>query len=320
MPDQQINLLCIDGGGFKGLSALVIIRKIMELVDHNCPPKPCEFFRMIGGTGTGGLIAIMLGRLEMTVDECMEEYVALHATIFKKSNFWNSKQVRYDYAALEAGLKRLLRQKRMDEQTLLKNSSEQACKVFVTATSAGSCTLALLSSYYRRRGVSELYDHARILDAVKITIATATGSGPVSIGPTGRQFLDGETGANNPVFTLWEEAESMFSGGGPLEQYLNCMVSVGCGIRSLERFSTSPARLARLLANIATETEETAKRFQHARHAIFDKGIYHRFSAPSVGDIALDDFEDKLSIIQMTDSYIDSKEFQDRMSLCESRM
>ena len=31
-------------------------------------PKPCEHFDLIAGTGTGGLIAIMLGRLRMDVE------------------------------------------------------------------------------------------------------------------------------------------------------------------------------------------------------------------------------------------------------------
>ena len=29
--------------------------------------KPCEYFDLIGGTGTGGLIAIVLGRLQMVL-------------------------------------------------------------------------------------------------------------------------------------------------------------------------------------------------------------------------------------------------------------
>ncbi|KAL1994544.1 hypothetical protein VTN49DRAFT_2014 [Thermomyces lanuginosus] len=41
-------------------------------------PRPCDQFDLIGGTSTGGLgrwiIAIMLGRLRMTIDECIKEY------------------------------------------------------------------------------------------------------------------------------------------------------------------------------------------------------------------------------------------------------
>lgn len=31
------------------------------------PPRPCEIFDLICGTSTGGLIALMLGRLEMVI-------------------------------------------------------------------------------------------------------------------------------------------------------------------------------------------------------------------------------------------------------------
>ncbi|KAF1834943.1 hypothetical protein BDW02DRAFT_485455, partial [Decorospora gaudefroyi] len=35
------------------------------------PPKPCDCFDKIGGTSTGGPLAIMLSRLRMTVEECI---------------------------------------------------------------------------------------------------------------------------------------------------------------------------------------------------------------------------------------------------------
>jgi len=62
-------LLSLDGGGVRGLSSLLILREIMEEVGRRKrikpPPLPCEYFDLIGGTSTGGLIALMLGRLRM---------------------------------------------------------------------------------------------------------------------------------------------------------------------------------------------------------------------------------------------------------------
>jgi patatin-like phospholipase/acyl hydrolase len=51
---QNLKLLCLDGGGVRGLSSLYILKQLMEAVDKRNPPKPCNFFHMIGGTSTGG--------------------------------------------------------------------------------------------------------------------------------------------------------------------------------------------------------------------------------------------------------------------------
>ena len=60
-------VLSLDGGGVRGLSSLLILSEIMEDIDRvtDEPPKPCDYFDLIGGTSTGGLIAIMLGLLRM---------------------------------------------------------------------------------------------------------------------------------------------------------------------------------------------------------------------------------------------------------------
>jgi patatin-like phospholipase/acyl hydrolase len=69
-------LLAFDGGGVRGLSSLLIVERLMQEVqrireEEGDPtpddklPLPCEYFDLICGTSTGGLIAIMLGRLRM---------------------------------------------------------------------------------------------------------------------------------------------------------------------------------------------------------------------------------------------------------------
>jgi patatin-like phospholipase/acyl hydrolase len=51
---EQLCLLSLDGGGVRGLSSLCIIEELMRKVDKENPPKPCDYFDMIGGTSTGG--------------------------------------------------------------------------------------------------------------------------------------------------------------------------------------------------------------------------------------------------------------------------
>ncbi|KAK8118316.1 uncharacterized protein PG998_002942 [Apiospora kogelbergensis] len=41
-------------------------------------------FDLIGGTSTGGIIAIMLGRLGMTVNACIEAYDQISQTAFTR--------------------------------------------------------------------------------------------------------------------------------------------------------------------------------------------------------------------------------------------
>jgi patatin-like phospholipase/acyl hydrolase len=54
MPGSELRLLTVDGGGVRGLSALMILEQLMEAVDPDVPPKPCDYFDIIGGTSTGG--------------------------------------------------------------------------------------------------------------------------------------------------------------------------------------------------------------------------------------------------------------------------
>jgi patatin-like phospholipase/acyl hydrolase len=54
MPGKDLNLLSLDGGGIRGLSSLYILQRLMEAVDQQRPPKPCDYFDLIAGTSTGG--------------------------------------------------------------------------------------------------------------------------------------------------------------------------------------------------------------------------------------------------------------------------
>lgn len=122
-----------DGGGVRGLSSLHLLNAVMARAAPG--KKPCEVFDMIGGTSTGGYIAIMLGRLRMTVDDCIQKYHDFMVQVFnkgfveKRADFLVN-GVFYDEGVLEGLIKQLVQEKTGDsEAKLLEEGGEPACKV-----------------------------------------------------------------------------------------------------------------------------------------------------------------------------------------------
>lgn len=71
---------------------LIIIQELMHRtyveLEGKAPrrdqiPKPCDHFDLICGTGTGGLIAIMLGRLRLDLETCKEVYIRMTRKVFE---------------------------------------------------------------------------------------------------------------------------------------------------------------------------------------------------------------------------------------------
>lgn len=52
----ELRLLSLEGGGVRGLSALIILEQLMKAVNPQSPPKPCDYFDMMGGTSIGGQV------------------------------------------------------------------------------------------------------------------------------------------------------------------------------------------------------------------------------------------------------------------------
>jgi len=94
------NTKCVaDGGGIRGISTLVILEHLMQEINSSIkngrkprttkPEKdvqPHEIFELVAGTSTGGLIAVMLGKLGMTVADCIQAYHNISKDIFGKKH------------------------------------------------------------------------------------------------------------------------------------------------------------------------------------------------------------------------------------------
>ncbi|TFK47853.1 hypothetical protein OE88DRAFT_1616504, partial [Heliocybe sulcata] len=72
-------VLSLDGCGFRGLSTLLILEKIMEETSKRAGEevRPSQAFDIICGSSTGGLIALLIGRIDLDCRAAIEIYKAL---------------------------------------------------------------------------------------------------------------------------------------------------------------------------------------------------------------------------------------------------
>jgi len=75
----------------------------------------------------------MLGRLRMTIDECIDAYLSLSDQIFQKKRhrvtIKGNIQGRFDSEELAQAVKKIVTGKGLQEDTLLKDESGDACKM-----------------------------------------------------------------------------------------------------------------------------------------------------------------------------------------------
>ncbi|KAK5010428.1 hypothetical protein LTR28_009983, partial [Elasticomyces elasticus] len=318
MPAQELRLLALDGGGVRGLSALIVLEQLMETIDPDSPPKPCDYFDMIGGTSTGGLIAIMLGRLRMSVGECIDAYLSLSDRIFQKNRhrvtMKGNIQGRFDSDELERAVKEIVTKQGLQADALLKDTSDNACKV--KQTSETMC----LRSYKSPSGGSDLLNSVQIWQACRATSAASSFFDPITIGRFEEEFVDGATGANNPVWEVWNQAQLMW-GPQPVEGRVRCLVSIGTGVPSLQPFRDDVFHIGEKLVAIATETERTAERFRWDKTHLDDAGRYFRFNVTrGLEDVGLEESKKRKEIAAATRRYIGAQDVLKQMQACAENL
>ncbi|KAL0020138.1 hypothetical protein WJX77_006173 [Trebouxia sp. C0004] len=77
---RGVRILCMDGGGMKGLSTLRMLREL-----ERCTGKRIhELFDLICGTSTGGILAASLALQQFTLDDCDDIYRNLGTQVFSR--------------------------------------------------------------------------------------------------------------------------------------------------------------------------------------------------------------------------------------------
>ncbi|GAB7349529.1 hypothetical protein MBLNU459_g0232t2 [Dothideomycetes sp. NU459] len=285
--------------------------------------KPGEVFDLIGGTSTGGLIAIMLGRLGMDVDDCISAYTTLMSEIFKnkKSWFrisWNGKiKAAFDSKKLRAAIQNVIARQHHSGSDLLCDDSESGCKVFVCATAKETNATTHLRSYVLP---NETNIHCTISEAALATSAATSFFKPVEIGH--RVFVDGGLGGlgvNNPSEQVETEAGNIWSPmTGDPKRLVKCFISIGTGNPGRKPMEDNVAKfLSRTLVDLATHTEAVARRFESRWRQQLDSKRYFRFNVQQgLESTKLDDFQKHGAISAATELYLQSEEQKFRVRDC----
>ncbi|KAL4887777.1 acyl transferase/acyl hydrolase/lysophospholipase [Aspergillus ambiguus] len=301
-------LLSLDGGGVRGLSTLYVLQVMMKHINDERKKlgwnalKPCEIFDLIGGTSTGGLIAIMLGRLEMDVGECIEAYKSLSKEIFENSAWFPLKRSldikdRFDSAALERCVRDIV-QKHIGEgkhpdTELLNDGNKRSSKVFVTATRKEIATSTVrFRSYDSKRQAIPV--SATICQAARATSAATTFFEPATVGDSQQQYADGGLGANNPIHEVWAEAKDIWSPNRDnLAELVKCCVSIGTGHQKTTPIFDGPYKfMTETLAAIATQTEKTAEQFHRQWSEMFKANRCFRFNVhQGLQEVGLEEYK-----------------------------
>ena len=277
----------------------------------------------------------MLGRLEMDVDECITAYSELAAIFGQKlgSLPFDKEDIvkaRFDSAKLEEAVRKVV-QKSASEEELLNDGTERGCRtqVFYQYRKSDSnkisfvCTLARETKDIVRLQSYSLPDElniragATICQAALATLAATTFFEPVSIGD--RTFADCSLGANNPVDEVEGEASNIWCPKTrDLKPLVKCFISIGTGNPGKRAFEESMIKyLGQTIVDIATETENTEKKFIARWADHFDNKRYYRFNVDQgLQNVGLDEYKKKGAIEAATEGYLNHTERKFRVRDC----
>ncbi|KAJ5349493.1 hypothetical protein N7541_007220 [Penicillium brevicompactum] len=292
--------------------------------DDNQVLKPCDVFDLIGGTSTGGLIAIMLGRLEMGIDECICAYTELMESVFgeKVHNLpidWAGNIVpQYDSKKLKVAIEEVISRAGLSPEDPMDYGSSGRCRMFVCTTAKETLQVTRLRSY---KISSEGTVSATICEAALATSAATGFFDPVRIG--NREFVDGAFGANNPIEEIEEEATDIWCNETrELRPLVKCILSIGTG---------SPARvpvdnkmlkfLSQTLVRMATKPESTERRFMARWCNQSNTQRYFRFNVEQgLQGVHMNEYQKRSVIESATHAYLHNSGQKSSVQGCISNL
>ncbi len=190
--NKKFKILSLDGGGIKGLFSAAVLSHLEK--DLNV--RMVDYFDLIVGTSTGGLIALALGK-GLPADDILRFYIDQGQKIFTRNIFHPIKhfaQVAYSAYKYEIILKKCF------GETLL---GESQTRLVVPSYSLDSGEVYLFKTAHHKRFRR---DYKESMWKIARATSAAPTYFPVSKNIDSIRFIDGGVWANNPSMVAVVEA------------------------------------------------------------------------------------------------------------------
>ncbi|KAF2798390.1 FabD/lysophospholipase-like protein [Melanomma pulvis-pyrius CBS 109.77] len=320
-------ILSLDGDGVRGFSTILLVESLVNAVCSKIGRRadPFQIFDLLAGTSSGGILAIMLGRLRMRAHKAREAYTQITRAMFvEKWNFFVSIDPQahlppIDEEGLNNSIKSVITRANENFDDDFLDPRHDSTNVFVTTCQVDDTVNrpALIRTYPTRRVAGpEINAKLSIWQAMRATSAaprymTSNGAhnGRALLEPG---LVDCGTGKNNPVRDLVFESRKLF--GYSLDALVVVSIGTGTGMNRTEEVSDMANRVAERVVDGRMAEEKFFR--ENADHMARGWMKYFRFNVPDLGDVPLDEWAHVEKIKEKTHTYLGNPEVGERFYAC----
>ncbi|KAH8823105.1 acyl transferase/acyl hydrolase/lysophospholipase [Flagelloscypha sp. PMI_526] len=270
--------------------AFVMLKEVMGRISfdqnkHENEILPCDYFDLIVGSGDGGWLALMLGRLRMSVSRALDSYESIRAAVHggEATSASIDETVMSTIEAITAKTDKFRIQildliasesdTPQSEKELLFDPTKPRprCLTAVITQSAGHIAHPIILRTYKHR--DNPTPNCPLWIAIRACTAVPNAFTPITIEDMSLVSAS-HLGHNNPITWALQEAKVQFP-----DAELSCVASLGSGHPgpfSLQPSDTSAPMNAAM--HLARDSEEKAHEIAQLFHDQGRSGVYFRLS------------------------------------------
>jgi calcium-independent phospholipase A2-gamma len=273
----------------------------------------------------------MLGRMRMSVDECIAEYEQLGPKVFSEKKLVGEEL--FKSSNLERAMKDVIRRRlghNLEDAPLMDPLGDECCKTIVFALPAANPNVIQAQAFRSYVSDFEKAIPCTIWQAARAASAAPTFFKPMRLGSPAKDWIDAGMKFNNPGNLILSEVGEIWGDGRArleLDRHVGCFLSLGTGLQDVIRLSTPdeiekalakvgiPIKAIKVMKAIITDTETVAD--QLANSPLED--VYFRFNVEQgLQAVQLFDYEKSEDMSVDTENYL--KKMRNPINKCATQM